>query len=77
MVDSKTRSNEKLIITIFLLVRENLKDIANRSDSIGSSKFILRLLNFFKQKYDDFLACSIRKRVMLIAPEAQNMHQSL
>ena len=38
---------------------------------------ILRWFNFFKQKQDKFLASSMCKRVMLIAPEAQNMYQSL
>ena len=37
MVDSKARNNKKLLIIIDLLVQENLKDIANQSDSLDSS----------------------------------------
>ena len=33
--NSKTRHNKNYLITTFLLVRKNLKDITNRSDSIG------------------------------------------
>ena len=33
----KNIKQRKLLITTYLLVRENLKDIANRSDSIGKA----------------------------------------
>ena len=33
----KNKKQQKLLITTALLVRENLKDIANRSDSIGKA----------------------------------------
>ena len=62
MVDSNTRNNKKLLFTTFLLVWENLKDIANMSDSIGSSKLMLRLFNFSKHKHDDFLAYRYSQR---------------
>ena len=70
----------KLFITTFLLVRENLKYIANRSDRIGiatvglccgialvSKSWMVQSLLYKRQ--DDFLACSLRQRVTIIASE--------
>ena len=86
---SKNKKQQKLLITTFLLVRVNLKHIANKSDSIGIATVYCGIdliskswmVLFLKTKNKTiFLACSncsIRQRVMLIAPEAQNMYQSL
>ena len=56
------KKQQKLLITTFLLVLENFKDIANRSDSIGIATAYfgiphnLAWFNFFKQKSRRFFS---------------------
>ena len=53
-------NHQNLLTVIFVASLENLKDIANRIDSIGIARNyydVLRWFNFFKQKVDDF--CSM------------------
>ena len=62
-------------------MREILKNIANRNDSIGTATayYGIALISesymvqfFLNKRQDDFIACSIRQRVMVIAPASRS-----
>ena len=71
LIVTKKQETPKLINCNFVASQKDLKDIANRSNSIGTALInILRWFNFFEQKHDNFCSMLQSSESDSNAPEA-------